>query len=110
MAALLVDEGIGRDLVQTLVAQGLPAYHWLQFGPKGANDSLVFLEAQQRSLTIFTYNRDDYVLLATAWHNWGHGHHHGTMASSLDRSGHLNSHQRRRSRSWSSTAGTPLRS
>lgn len=75
-----MDEGIGRDLVQTLVAQGLPAYHWLQFGPKGANDSLVFLEAQQRSLTIFTYNRDDYVLLATAWHNWGHGHHHGIIA------------------------------
>jgi hypothetical protein len=79
MAALLVDEGIGRDLVQALVTQGFTAHHWLEVGPKGVSDAIVFLAAQQRALTIFTYNRDDYVLLATAWHSWGHGDHHSLI-------------------------------
>ena len=80
MASLLVDEGIGQDLVQILVAQGFVAHHWLEFGPKGANDSLVFLEAQRRKLTIFTWNRNDFLLLAIAWRNWGHGDHHGVIS------------------------------
>lgn len=67
MAPLLVDEGIGRDLIQILVAQGHNATHWLDIGSKGAHDAVVFLEAQRRGLTIFTYNRDDYLLLANAW-------------------------------------------
>jgi hypothetical protein len=54
--------------------------HWLDVGPKGASDALVFLEAQRRRLTFFTYNRDDYVLLAAAWSAWGHGDHHGIIA------------------------------
>jgi len=53
VAALLVDEGIGRDLVQALVAQGFVAHHWLEFGPKGSHDSLVFAEARRRGLTVF---------------------------------------------------------
>jgi|GEM_PF-6118212 len=56
MASLLVDEGIGRDLLQALVAQSYQAIHWLDSGHKGAHDALVFLAAQQRSLTIFTHN------------------------------------------------------
>ena len=79
MASLLVDEGIGRDLAQALVAEGFVAYHWLECGPKGAHDSLVFAEAQRRGLTIFTHNRDDYLLLATTWRNWGHGDHFGVI-------------------------------
>lgn len=79
MAALLVDEGIGRDLVAALVAQGFTAHHWLEFGSKGINDSLVFLEAQRQRLTVFSYNRDDYRLLADAWRNWGHGDHYGII-------------------------------
>ncbi len=77
---LLVDEGIGRDLVQALVAEGFVAIHWLDIGPKGASDSLAFFQAQQRGLALFTHNRDDYVLLATAWHDWGLGDHHGVIA------------------------------
>jgi hypothetical protein len=79
MASLLVDEGIGRDLVQALISQGFVAHHWLEFGPKGAHDSLVFAEAQQRALTIFTHNRGDYLLLAATWRNWGHGDHQGVI-------------------------------
>jgi hypothetical protein len=75
MADLLVDEGIGQDLVFRLRVQGLRAFHTLEFLPKGASDSLVFLEAQKRGLTIFTWNRDDYVLLGEAWREWGHGSH-----------------------------------
>ena len=80
MAALLVDEGIGRDLAQALTGEGFTVVHWLDIGSKGASDSLVFLEAQRRDLTIFTYNRDDYLLLADAWRIWGHGDHHGVIA------------------------------
>src|SRR5262249_1519275 len=80
MAQLLVDEGIGRNLVATLVAQGFTAHHWLEFGPKHGHDSLIFLEAQRRSLTIFTLNRKDFVFAATCWSNWGIGDHHGVIA------------------------------
>jgi hypothetical protein len=79
MAALLVDEGIGRDLVQALVAQGFTVYHWLDIGSKGASDAEIFLEAQKRDLTIFTHNRQDYELLTHAWRLWGHGDHHGVI-------------------------------
>jgi Domain of unknown function (DUF5615) len=80
MAELLIDEGIGQDLAQLLRAQGLPAFHALEFLPKGSSDALVFLEAQTRALTIFTWNRDDYALLAEAWRYWGHGAHHGVIS------------------------------
>jgi len=80
MAALLVDEGIGQHLVDRLVAQGFIAIHWLAIGRKGAEDSVVFFEAQQRSLTVFTHNRDDYTLLAAAWQNWNLGDHRGVIA------------------------------
>lgn len=80
MARLLVDEGIGRNLVATLVAQGFTAHHWLEFGPKHTHDSLVFLEAQRRSLTVFTLNRKDFIFAATCWINWGLGDHHGIIA------------------------------
>jgi Domain of unknown function (DUF5615) len=80
MAELLIDEGIGQDLAQLLRAQGLPAFHALEFLPKGSSDALVFLEAQTRALTIFTWNPDDYALLAEAWRYWGHGAHHGVIS------------------------------
>lgn len=48
MTALLADEGIGTDPVALVVNQGYTALHWLQIGAKGAHDSRVFLEAQQR--------------------------------------------------------------
>lgn len=80
MASLLVDEGIGRDVVQELAARGYTVHHWLEFGAKEANDSLVFLEAQKRQLTVFTYNRDDFVLLAVAWRNRAHGDHFGVIS------------------------------
>jgi Domain of unknown function (DUF5615) len=79
MAALLVDEGISRDLVQQLVGQGFSVIHWLAIGPKGTHDSLVFLAAQHRSLTVFTWNRDDFVFAAICWQNWGHGDHHSII-------------------------------
>lgn len=85
MADLLIDEGIGQDLAQRLRAQGFRVYHTLEFHPKGTRDSLVFLEAQQRGLTIFTWNRDDYVLLAYAWGDWGRGDHSGVIARRKDR-------------------------
>jgi hypothetical protein len=42
MAELLVDEGIGRDVVQQLRAQGCRITHVLDVLPKGARDSLIF--------------------------------------------------------------------
>lgn len=89
MAALLVDEGIGRDLVQRLVAQGFPAIHWLDIGRKTAHDSVVFFEAQQRHLTVFTWNRDDYLFTATCWRNWSLGDHHGVIAPKKRRNNQL---------------------
>jgi hypothetical protein len=80
MAELLIDEGIGQDLTKALRAQGFRAFHALEFLPKGASDALVFLEAQRRALTVFTWNRDDYVLLAEVWRYWGHGAHHGVIS------------------------------
>src|SRR5579862_7843205 len=80
MADLLVDEGIGLNLVLQLRAQGFRIFHTLEFLPKGAADSLVFLEAQRRQLTVFTWNRDDYTLLAHAWRDWGHGSHYGVIS------------------------------
>lgn len=85
MADLLVDEGVGQNLVQQLRALGLRAYHALEFLPKSADDSLVFLEAQKRHLTIFSWNRDDYVLLTAAWRNWGHGDHYGLISRRASR-------------------------
>jgi len=80
MAALLVDEGIGRDLVQALVAQGYTALHVIDTGLKGTHDAVVFLEAQQRGLTVFTRNRDDFVFAATCWRSWSLGDHQGVIA------------------------------
>jgi hypothetical protein len=80
MADLLVDEGTGQDLVFRLRPQGLHACHILEFLPRGAANSLVLLEAQKRTLTNFTWNRDDYVLLGHAWCDWGHGSHHGVIS------------------------------
>lgn len=80
MAALLIDEGIGINLVLRLRAQGFRIFHTLEFLPKSAHDSLVFLEAQTRGLTVFTWNRDDFRLLAGAWANWGHGDHYGVIS------------------------------
>jgi len=79
MAALLVDEGVSRDLARQLVAQGYTVLHWLDIGHKGDHDALVFLAAQKRRLTVFTWNRDDFVFAATCWHNWGHGDHQGLI-------------------------------
>jgi predicted nuclease of predicted toxin-antitoxin system len=75
MARLLVDEGIRRHLVAALVAQGYEARHWLEVGPKGAHDSLVFWEAQRLGLTLFTLNRNDFIFAAICWTNWGLGAH-----------------------------------
>lgn len=80
MADLLIDEGIGQHLVQQLRSQGYRIFHTLEFLPKGASDSLVFLEAQRRHLTVFTWNRGDFILLAEAWQNWGHGSHFGVIS------------------------------
>lgn len=82
VAALLVDEGIGQDLVRSLRTQGLRIFHALEYLPKGAEDSLVFLEAQRRQLTIFTWNHKHFTLLVHAWQNWGHGDHHGLITRS----------------------------
>lgn len=79
MADLLLDEGIGRDLAEQLRAQGCRVFHALEFLPKGARESLIFLEAQQRRLTTVTWNRNDYLLLANAWRDWGHGDFHGII-------------------------------
>lgn len=78
--AALVDEGIGRNLVAALVAQGYTAHHWLEVGPKHTHDSLVFLQAQQRCLTVVTLNRTDFLFAAICWKNWGVGDHHGLIA------------------------------
>ena len=67
MAALLVDEGIGRDLVQALVAQGYSALHVIDMGLKGAHDAIVFAEAQRQGLSVFTRNRDDFVFATICW-------------------------------------------
>ncbi len=80
MTALLVDEGIGIDLLAPLWNQGYTAIHWLHIGAKGAHDSLVFLETQQRGLTVFTLNRDDFRFAAICWENWKLGNHHGVIA------------------------------
>jgi hypothetical protein len=77
MADLLVDEGIGVHVVQHLRGLGLQAVHALEALPKGSRDSHVFSIAQARALTVFTWNREDYILLAYAWRDWGHGDHHG---------------------------------
>jgi len=83
MAELLVDEGVGRNLVQDLRARGLRAFHALDFLPKGARVSLVFLEAQRRGLTVFTWNHKHFVLLAEAWGDRGLGAHHGVITRPL---------------------------
>lgn len=85
MADLLVDEGIGQNLVSRLRASGCRAFHILEFLPKGSRDSLVFAEAQARQLTLFTYNRGDFLLLAAAWEDWRHGAHHGIITRPLGR-------------------------
>lgn len=79
MADLLLDEGIGRDVAQQLRVQGCRVFHALEFLPKGVRDSLIFLEAQQRGLTVVTWNRSDYRLLAGSWQDWGHGDFHGII-------------------------------
>jgi hypothetical protein len=79
MADLLIDEGIGRHFADALRAQGFRAHHALEFFPKGAHDQLVFLEAQRRGPTVFTWNHGHYKLLAEAWRDWGLGDHHGVI-------------------------------
>ncbi|MBA2679027.1 MAG: DUF5615 family PIN-like protein [Ktedonobacteraceae bacterium] len=79
MAALYVDEGISRQLVIDLVAQGFVIVHALDLGPKGRHDTVLFREAQQRQTTIFTLNRADFLFLATAWQEWGLGNYFGII-------------------------------
>lgn len=86
MADLLVDEGIGVNLVLQLRDRGFRIFHTLEFQPKRSADSLVFLEAQRRQLTVFTWNRDDFTLLADAWHHWGHGGHYGVISRPIGQS------------------------
>lgn len=80
MAGVLVDEGISRALVADAVAQGMTAIHAIDIGLKSQHDSLVFLAAQRRGLTVLTLNRDDFIFCAITWHNWGHGDHFGVVA------------------------------
>jgi hypothetical protein len=80
VTALLVDEGISRDLVAAVIGQGYLAAHALDIGPKGQHDALLFFEAQRRHLTMFTLNRGHFVQLAEAWHIWGLGDHYGLIA------------------------------
>lgn len=86
MADVLIDEGIGVDIALRLRAQGLQAFHALEFLPKGASDALVFQLAQSRTLTVFTWNRDHFILLTEAWRHWGHGSHYGVIARLIGKS------------------------
>jgi hypothetical protein len=83
MAELLVDEGIGQNLIRQLRGSGLNAFHTLEYLPNGSSDSLIFLEAQRRGLTVFTWNHKHFTLLAAAWRDCGLGDHHGIITRSV---------------------------
>jgi hypothetical protein len=55
----------------------------LDVPPKGTRDSLIFREAQRRSLTVFTWNHKHFELLAAAWRDWGPGDHRGIITRPL---------------------------
>lgn len=80
MIRVLIDEGISRDIAHDLRSRGYDVVHALDLGLKSQSDPVVFRAAQSRSAAICTKNRDDYVLLGTAWHEWGLGSHHGIIA------------------------------
>lgn len=79
MIRVLIDEGISRDIARDLRSGGYEVVHALDLGLKSQSDPVVFHAAQSRSAAICTKNRDDYVLLASAWREWRLGTHHGII-------------------------------
>lgn len=78
---LLIDEGVSRDIVQALTAQGYHVEHVIDLGLKRKGDWLIFLTAQQRQAVVCTSNRRDFEMLANAWRAWGLGSHYGIITS-----------------------------
>ena len=72
--ALYTDEHITDRLASLLREQGFEATTVLDEGTVGLSDEEQLAYATQRSWTILTYNRDDFVLLARQWHDAGREH------------------------------------
>lgn len=79
MIRLLLDEGISRNVMHTLDAEGFFVEHALDSGLKGSPDPIIFLEAQKRQAALCTLNRSDFELLASAWNSWGLSAHYGLI-------------------------------
>ena len=82
---LLIDEGISRDVVAALTAQGYQVEHVIDIGLKRQGDWLVFHEAQVRQAVICTSNRRDFEMLAQAWNARGLGVHQGVITPRRNR-------------------------
>lgn len=79
MLRVVLDEGVSREVVRQLVAQGHTAEHALDLGLKSQPDPYVFIAAQNRRAVLCSSNRRDYVMLEIAWRIWGVGAHYGLI-------------------------------
>lgn len=79
MLRIVLDEGISREVMQALVAQGHTVDHALDLGLKSQPDPYVFLAAQRRQAIVCSSNRRDFVMLGIAWRAWGNGSHYGLI-------------------------------
>jgi predicted nuclease of predicted toxin-antitoxin system len=72
--ALYTDEDVTDRLAVLLRERGYEAASTLSEGMVGLSDAEQLAYATQRSWTLLTYNRDDFLSLARRWHDAGSEH------------------------------------
>jgi hypothetical protein len=72
--ALYTDEDITDRLAPLLRERGFEAASAVSEGRVGLSDEEQLIHATQKSWTLLTYNRDDFLALARQWHDAGREH------------------------------------
>ncbi|MGH2535339.1 MAG: DUF5615 family PIN-like protein [Thermomicrobiales bacterium] len=72
MADVYLDEHVAEDLALLLEATGHDVMTTRQLRSKAQNDAKQLLTASRLSRVFITHNGKDFVLLHSAWRQWGH--------------------------------------
>lgn len=72
--AIYTDEDVTTDLAPSLRRRGYVAESTMEAGNLGTTDEAQLSYATQRGMTMLTYNIQDFVKMAQAWHVSGREH------------------------------------
>ncbi len=72
--SLYTDEDVSSDLAPALSRRGYRAQSAAEAGNLGVSDETQLFCATERGMAILTYNVQDFVTLARAWHSTGREH------------------------------------